>query len=41
MLSNILIDLGLLGTGILVGIGMTVYVGLKTNKCDKENQTAN
>ena len=36
MLSNILIALGFLGTGILVGIGLTVYVRLKTNKGDKE-----
>ena len=36
MLSNILIALGFLGSGILVGIGLTVYVRLKTNKGDKE-----
>ena len=36
MLSDILIALGFLGSGILVGIGLTVYVRLKTNKGDKE-----
>ena len=36
MLSNILIALGFMGTGILIGLGLAVFATMKTNKGDTE-----
>ena len=36
MLSNILIALGFLGTGILIGLGLAAIAMLKTKKGDKK-----
>ena len=36
MLSNILIALGFLGTGILIGLSLAVIAEMKTKKGDKE-----
>lgn len=36
MLSNILIALGFMGTGILIGLGLAAIAIMKTKKGDKE-----
>lgn len=36
MLSNILIALGFMGTGILIGLGLAVFAIMKTKKGGKE-----